>query len=177
MQVVVAKRVVLNIFLAGALVAILVPTALAGDDGPTIEEQMAGLQAMCIESADARADRQNEKPLYERLGGYDRILELTTEVVRLHSINPQIKHFVEGVDHERLAKLVADFIAAGTGGTVTYTGRSLPDSHAHLDLTDADFLAAGGDIIKGMQSLKYGQEEIDELVCIFVSLKDQVIFK
>jgi len=44
-------------------------------------------------------------------------------------------------------------------------------------LTDAHFLSAGDDIIKAMQSMKYGQEEIDELVCTFVSLKDQVIFK
>ncbi len=99
------------------------------------------------------------------------------EVVRLHGINDEIKHTLEGVDREALAKHVADFIAVGTGGTAKYTGRDLPSSHAHLELTDAHFLSAGDDIIKAMQSMKYGQEEIDELVCTFVSLKDQVIFK
>ncbi len=118
-----------------------------------------------------------EKSLYERLGGYDKILEMTTEVVRLHSINPTIIPMLKGVDHAGLAKHVADFVAAGTGGTAKYTGRDMPSSHAHLKLTDADFLSAGGDIVTAMTSLGYGQNEIDEFLCIMVSLKDQVVFK
>jgi hypothetical protein len=44
-------------------------------------------------------------------------------------------------------------------------------------LTDADFLEAGGDIVKAMQTLDYGEDEINEFVCILVSLKDQVVLK
>ena len=51
----------------------------------------------------------------------------------------------------------------------------MPASHAHLRLTDADFLAAGGDIVTAMQSMGYGENEINEIVCILVSLKDQVV--
>ena len=80
-------------------------------------------------------------------------------------------------DSEKLAKHVADFVAAGTGGTAQYTGRDMPSSHAPLKLTDKDFLSAGGDIVGSMQSLGYGQNEIDEFVCILVSLKDQVVFE
>lgn len=163
--------------LAVAMIVVLVPLSWATEKEKSTEEQMAGLQTMCTKSADARAERHLNKPLYDRLGGYDKILELTTEVVRLHSINPDIKWTLKGVDHALLAKHVADFIATGTGGTAKYTGRNLPASHARLNLTDADFLAAGGDIVKAMQTMKYGQEEIDEFVCILVSLKDQVVFK
>jgi len=144
---------------------------------PTVADQMHGLQTMCAESAAAREARQAEKSLYERLGGYDRILALTTEVVRLHHENEAIKGMLENVDGEVLARHVADFMAVQAGGDVEYTGRTLPASHGHLHLTDADFLAAGGDIMKAMQNLEYGQEEIEEFVCILVGLKDQVVFE
>lgn len=41
----------------------------------------------------------------------------------------------------------------------------------------SDFLSAGDDIGKAMTSLGYGQNEIDEVVCILVSLKDQVVLQ
>ena len=81
------------------------------------------------------------------------------------------------VDSERLAKHVADFTAAGTGGPQEYTGRTMPGSHANLKRTDADFLSAGGDIVTAMKSMGYGENEINEFVCILVSLKDQVVFE
>jgi len=169
-------RILLTLALTMGLVMAL--PALA-DDGkaPSADDQMAGLEAMCAASTDARAERHTAKPLYERLGGYDRILELTTEIVRLHGVNPTIVRTLEGVDRELLAKHVADFMAAGTGGTAKYTGRDMKSSHAHLKLTNADFLAAGSDVIKAMTTLEYGQEEIDEVVCILVSLKGQVVFE
>ena len=170
------NRRMVFIILAALSVA-LVSLALAGDKKePTVAAKMSGLQSMCEESTKARTARHEAAPLYDRLGGYDKILELTTEIVRLHDINEEIKHTLYNVDQELFAKHVADFMAAGVGGTAEYTGRDLPSSHAHLKLTDADFLSAGGDVIQAMKNLEYGQEEIDEVVCILVSLKDQVVF-
>lgn len=163
--------------LALALTALLATTALADKAAPTTEDHIKGLQTMCADSQDARLARQENKSLYLRLGGYDKILELTTEIIRLHSINPAIVRTLDGVDHAGLAKHVADFMAAGTGGDVKYTGRDMRSSHAHLKLTDEDFLAAGGDVAKAMTTLGHGQDEIDEVLCILVSLKDEVVLK
>jgi hemoglobin len=162
---------------AFVMAALTISVAEANDAAPTVDEQIAGMQKMCADTADARAQRQAADPLYNRLGGYDRILEFTTEVVRLHHENESIKDMFKYVDSERLAKHVADFTAAGTGGPQQYTGRTMPATHANLKLTDADFLAAGGDIVTAMQSMGYGEDEINEFVCILVSLKDQVVFK
>ena len=60
------------------VLAIFPVLAIAGDDeAPSIDDQMNGLQGMCDASAEARTARQEAKPLYDRLGGYDRILALT----------------------------------------------------------------------------------------------------
>jgi hemoglobin len=162
--------------LTGILILISATVALAGNTSST-ENQISALETMCSESASAQTDRQSKNSLYNRLGGYDKILEFTSEVVRRHYINDSIKHMFTNVDPKLVAKHVADFVAAGTGGTAQYTGRSMPASHAHLDLTDADFLSAGGDIVGAMKSVGYGQNEIDEMLCILMSLKDQVVFK
>jgi hemoglobin len=159
---------------------LLLPAGLAASEAapaPSVEEQVAGLKQMCADTAEARAQRHAEKPLFQRLGGYEKVHQLTTEVVRLHNENPALTRIMKGVDSERLATSVADFVSTGTGGEARYTGRDMTSAHAHLELTDADFLAAGGDIVKAMQTLGYGQEEIDEFVCILVSMKDLVVLE
>ena len=163
--------------LAAFVMAMLSVAVADANNAPTVAEQIGGMQAMCSESAQARAQRQAEKPLYDRLGGYDRIHEFVREVVRLHFENDALDRIMVGVDGEVLAKRVTDFAASGTGGPQTYTGRSMTAAHEHLHLTDADFLAAGGDIVKAMQTMGYGENEINEFVCILVSLKDQVVFE
>jgi hemoglobin len=165
-------------WIPAVIVLAVLSAAVAGAaDAPTVAEQMAALQTMCTDTEQARAQRQADEALYDRLGGYDRIHEFTREVVRLHNQNDAIKLMFAHVDSENLAKQVADFVASGTGGPQSYTGRAMPAAHARFELTDADFLSAGGDIVTAMQTMGYGQDEIDEIVCILVSLKDQVVFE
>ena len=148
--------------------------AIAGDD-PSVDQQIEGLVKMCADSEEARAARQAEKPLYFRLGEYDRIYELTEEIVRLHSINPDFQRFWGQIDEERLIKNVSDFVSTGTGGPKVYAGRDMPSAHADLELSNADFLSAGGDVTRAMNNEGYGDDEIQEFVCILVSMKDLVI--
>ena len=171
------QRITAKLFTTTLLLVSFSVSVAFADHPATTEDQIKSLTNMCSETASDRTDRQASESLYDRLGGYDRILELTREIVRRHEQNPVIIPMLENVDSENLARHVADFVAAGTGGTTKYTGRSLPASHAHLKLTDADFLSAGGDIVSSMQHLGYGQNEIDEFMCIMLSLKDQVVFK
>ena len=170
-----SKRIwrAIRVLAVTSMVASVVVAADGGADG--VEDHIAQLKQMCEETAEARAARQVETPLYDRLGGYDKISALTTEIVKLHEQNEAIKHLLVGVDGELLARHVADFVASGTGGPQKYTGRDMVSAHKNLHLTDADFVAAGGDIVKAMQSFDYGEDEIHEVICILVSLKDQVV--
>jgi hemoglobin len=171
------NRVMIGIMMMVVL-AIFPILSIAGDHPePSVDEQMAGLVGMCDASTAARAERQDAEPLYDRLGGYDKILALTNEIVRLHQINPDFRLMMKYVDGEHLGKQVADFMAAGTGGSETYKGRNMKDAHAHMEMTTGDFLSAGGDVMQAMKNLGHGPEEIDEVVCILVSMSDQVILK
>jgi hemoglobin len=150
--------------------------AQAGDDAePTAKEQILGLEQMCSESADARTARHSETALYERLGGKEKIEELVREIVRLHDENPTFDRFMGEIDQEALVHGVTQFMVAGTGGPGTYEGRSIPDAHGHLKLTNSDFMSAGGDVVQAMKNLEYGEEEIQEVVCVLVGLRASVV--
>jgi len=163
--------------LATLMIGVLWSGGLWAGDAPTVAQQIGGMQQMCADTEEARVQRHAEKPLYFRLGEYDRIHEFTREVVRLHFENDAIDRIMVGVDGEKLAKHVADFVSTGTGGPELYTGRDMTTAHARFEMTDADFLAAGGDIVTAMNTMGYGQEEIDEFVCILVSMKHLVVLE
>src|SRR3990172_7286789 len=142
---------------------------------PSPDQQVAGLEASCAASATDRAARHARTPLHQRLRGEQGIHAITREVVRLHLQNPPIRHYFEKLDADAVAKRVAEFMISGTGGPQAYRGPDLTTSHRSMKLTNRDFVLAGGDVAQAMKNLKYGPEEIDEVVCILVSLRAQVV--
>jgi hemoglobin len=140
------------------------------------DTQVLELEKMCEANADARAARHAATTLYERLGKDEGVHRLTREIVRLHLQNEQIGHMFADLDNDLVAERVAEFMISGMGGPAVYQDRpSLPDSHRRLELTNSDFVSAGGDVIQAMKNLEYGQDEIDEVVCALVGLRSMVV--
>ena len=165
-----------KLMLALAFALIIPAAALAGDEAePTPDDIIAQMEAQCAANSEAMAARQAENSLYERMGGEEKIHEFTTELVRVHMENEKVRPFFEGLDHKKVAYRVAQFIISGTGGEQVFNGPPLPESHAEMQITNADFLNAGGDVIQAMQNVGYGQNEIDEMVCTLVALRPQVV--
>lgn len=145
------------------------------EKAPTPDEVVAGLEAMCAEAGPAMAARQAEDSLFNRVGGRESIHTMAAETVRLHQINEPIKRVMEGVDPDHLIEQVTDFLVLATGGEGDYDGRDMVAAHAHLNLSNADFLAAGSDLGKGMDFAGWGEGEKQELLCAFVGLRPQVV--
>ena len=142
---------------------------------PTPDEQVAGLEAMCAEAQPALVARQAENALFNRVGGREGIHEMVAETVRRHQINETIKHTLDGVDPDLLIERVTDFLVLATGGQGEYHGRDMVAAHSHLNLSNADFLAAGSDLGAAMDVAGWGENEKQELLCAFVSLRSQVV--
>ena len=141
----------------------------------TPDEQVAALDAMCAEAKPAMEARQAENTLFSRVGGREGLHEVVVETVRRHQINERIKHLLDGVDPDLLIKRVTNFLVIATGGQGEYLGRDMVTAHAHLKLTNADFLAAGGDLGAAMDAAGWRENEKQELLCAFVSLRSQVV--
>ena len=142
---------------------------------PTIDETIASLESGCAAAADAMAARQAERKLAERLGGRDAIHAVVTDVVRRHRANAAIAHLFDGVDDAHLIDQVTDFLASAAGADVAYGGRDMVTAHEHLAITNQHFLAAGGDVQAALQAAGVGEGEIQEVMCMFASLRDQVV--
>ena len=68
-------------------------TALA--EKTDADAQVYDLEQMCEGNSGDRSKRQASKSLYQRLGKDKKIHTLTSEIVRLHSVNPAIKHLID----------------------------------------------------------------------------------
>ena len=55
------------------------------------------------------------------------------------------------------------------------TGRDMVATHAEMNLTNDDFLAAGFDLKTAMQTSGWGEDESQELLCAFFGLRADVV--
>ena len=148
----------------------------AAQEAPlTDAQQVAGLQKMCSDNAEAIKQRQTEKPLYERLGKRPRIKVLAKKILAAHSSNPKIGHMFAHLNKAKFVQNVTDFLVLGTGGKAHYAGKDMGTAHRSLHITNADFLSAGGDVKAVMAGMKYGDHETQEIVCALVAFVPVVV--
>lgn len=139
------------------------------------QAQVAELKAMFDASAAARAERQRAKPLYERLGGRGPITAVVTDIVELHFTEPVTAPLCKGVDKAKLIGHVVDWLCQAGGGKEKYTGRDMVSAHAHLNMTDVHFMAAGDQIVRTLKKYGVPDPEIQEVMCAIIAHHDDVI--
>lgn len=151
------------------------PAVCDAGESTTVEAKIRDVEATCAENADAMAERQAKTPLYDRLGGSEKIHAIVEEIVRLHHENEEIQHLFEGVDTEHLVDGVARFLVTASGGPEVYEGPDMVKVHAHLRLTNEDFMSAAGDVMQAMENEGCGEAERQEVACALMSLREQVV--
>ncbi len=120
------------------------------------------------------------RSLYERLGKSDGIRAIVHDIVEAHYVNPVIKaRFLPyRSDPERIAVIEAHLCAMleeGGGGPSKYAGRSMPEAHRGMNISEAEYLAAVDDIMMVLR--KHGIDEATQkdMLGIAYSLKDQIV--
>lgn len=144
-------------------------------EAPSIVDQVHGLEAMCAANSEAMTAHPPTESLYDRLGGRDKIHEIVVEIVRRHNVNEPLLSVMKNVNQKRLIDNVTDFLVVGSGGPGEYHGLNMTDAHEHLKLTNEHFLAAGSDVMASMKTKGCGEAEIQEVVCMLVSLRSEVV--
>ncbi|MDZ7842852.1 MAG: group 1 truncated hemoglobin [Gammaproteobacteria bacterium] len=116
--------------------------------------------------------------LYDRLGGRTGIDKLVNRIVDLHFQNEVISPRYKALDEEatdRAREKTKEFLAAGSGGPVEYTGRSMLDTHTGMNVNEAEFVAVVDDIMQAMNEMDYPRPVCDEVLGIAYSLKEEII--
>jgi len=137
--------------------------------------QVAEIKAMIAATAEARAQRQKAKPLYERLGGRAGLEPVIADIIELHFVEEITKPLTKGVDKQKLTKLVVEWLCRAAGGSEKYTGRDMVAAHAHLNMTDVHFMAATHQIQRVLQKHGVPQAEQEEILCAIAAHHDDVI--
>lgn len=163
-----------SMFVSFCLIA---SSVMAGNQAVSPAKQVENLSKMCGESAEVFKQRQSEKSLFLRLGERKGVAKFVDNLYESHKANEKIGHLFRDVPKERFVTNVVEFVSVGTGGDGQYKGRDMVSAHKHLNISHADFLSAGGDVEAVMKSLGHGENEIQEMVCILVSMVPEVVTK
>lgn len=125
--------------------------------------------------------RAPEPSLYERLGGVYSIAAVVDDFVdrlmqdpRLNA-NPKVDEAHHRVHPAGFKYLVTEQVCWATGGPQKYTGRSMRDSHAHLDITPTEWDAFLDDLGQTLDRFEVPQAERSELFAIIESTRSDIV--
>lgn len=123
-----------------------------------------------------------ETSLFTRLGGTNGITALVDDIVAMHMENPAIQaRFRPYLDTpEKLARTkrhLCTFLEAGSGGTAAYGGRSMPDAHRGMNISEAEYMAALDDILAALK--KHGRDDLTQkdVLSIAYGLKAEIMHR
>jgi len=125
---------------------------------------------------------QNQPSLYERLGGVYSIATVVDDFInrimvdpRLNA-NPRVNEAHHRVPPAGFKYLVTEMVCWATGGPQQYTGRSMRDSHHHLQITAAEWGAFLDDLKQTLDKFAVPQAEQHELKSIVDSTRANIVF-
>ena len=117
--------------------------------------------------------------LFDRIGGRAGLEKIVPDIVQLHMENPVCGERFRSAKKPpaELARLAIEFFASGLSGNPTYDGLSMPDAHAGMGITEAEYIAVLDDILAGLQRHGIGPQEQAELLYIAYGMKSEILAK
>ncbi|MHC4304889.1 MAG: group I truncated hemoglobin [Planctomycetota bacterium] len=119
--------------------------------------------------------------LYERLGGVYGIATVVDDFIdrimadpRLNA-NPKVDEAHHKVPPAGFKYLVTEMVCWATGGPQHYTGRSMADSHRHLDITAGEWEAFLDDLDQTLDKFEVPTTERAELKAIVQTTHDDIV--
>jgi hemoglobin len=121
--------------------------------------------------------------LYERLGGVYAIATVVDDFIdrimndaRLNA-NLKVNEAHHRVPPAGFKYLVTEQVCHATGGPQRYTGKSMHDSHAHLDITELEWQTFLDDFKQTLDKFRVPDAEQAELRAIVDSTKNDIVRK
>lgn len=115
------------------------------------------------------------RSLFERLGGETAIRAVVSDALANVAADDRINYLFAMSDLGRVSEKLYEQVCEVAGGPCHYSGRDMVSVHARLAITDAQFDALVGDIVKSLDRFKVPPAEKNELLAPFGGLRDQVV--
>ena len=124
---------------------------------------------------------ESSTSLYERLGGVYSIAAVIDDFIdrimddpRLNA-NPKVDEAHHRVSRAGFKYLVTEQVCWAAGGPQKYTGRSMRDSHIHLDITAAEWLSFMDDLQQTLSKFGVPDREQKEIFAIVDSTRGDIV--
>jgi len=122
-----------------------------------------------------------QKSLYERLGGVYAIAAVIDDLIyrvmdnpRLNA-NPKVDEAHHRVSRAGFKYLVTEMVCGATGGPQQYTGRSMRDSHVHLDITEDEWQVFLADLQACLDHFAVPKAEQSEIFALVDNTKSDIV--
>jgi hemoglobin len=123
----------------------------------------------------------SQRTLYDRLGGVYSIAVVVDDLIdrvmgdpRLNA-NPAVDEAHHKVPPAGFKYLATEMVCWATGGPQRYTGRSMAESHRHLNITPAEWDAFMDDLQQTLDKFKVPEVEQAELRAIVQSTYGDIV--
>jgi hemoglobin len=113
--------------------------------------------------------------LYDRLGGKPAITAVVDDFIGNVATDTAINRRFAGANIPRLKMMLVDQICAASGGPCTYTGKDMATAHKGMNITDAEFGALVGDLVKSLDKFKVPEKEKGELLGALGGMKNAIV--
>ena len=118
------------------------------------------------------------KTLYERLGGYDAITAVVDDLLPRLRADPQLGRFWahrgdDGLKREK--QLLIDFLCASAGGPMYYRGRDMVATHQGMRIGESDWNVFLGHAAATLAKFRVPEAEQRDVVAFVQSLKKEIV--
>jgi hemoglobin len=144
---------------------------------------------------DSAKQPEQKKSLYDRLGGEKGVAAIVDDFVTRALADPRVNWERKGIKRggvlgigvksaewkpdpgsvDAMKKHIAQFVSIATGGPTQYDGQEMRQVHKGLNISNAEFDAAVGDLKASLDKLSVGVDEQKELLAIVESTRPQVV--
>ena len=114
-------------------------------------------------------------PLYDRLGGKPVLAAIVDDFVANVAADPRIARRFAASDNAHFKAALVDQLCVTTGGPCKYSGRPMKDTHASMDISDAEFNAMTQDLRRAMGRLNIAVDLQVEFAAAMEPLRNDVV--
>jgi hemoglobin len=162
------------------------------------QQQIRGESGATTDKKKGDNKDEGKRSLYERLGGDAGLTLIVEDWVNRAIVDPRVNWIRKGVTSgnwydfkkrrnvewhntpeagTRMKAHIKQFLAVATGGPPKYEGNPMTDVHKPMNISNAEFDAAVGDLSASLENLKVPTQEQKELLAAIETTRPQVVSK
>lgn len=117
-----------------------------------------------------------KSPLYDKLGGQEKIDEIIEHFITEIEFNQIMFDYFKESDIDRFREKLTEHLCFLTGGPCSYTGDSMVDVHTGMNISESDFNLGVDLFINAMNKAEIPHPIQNKIIKTMVPLRKEIIY-